>query len=158
MRYWLMKTEPDVFSYDDLLRSPKQTTAWEGVRNYQARNFMRDTMRVGDLALIYHSSCAEPGLVGTAKVVRTAVPDLTALDPQSPYYDPKSAQLGQSRWCLVEVQAFERFSEIVSLQRIKAHPDLASMLVVQRGQRLSIQPVSEQEWKILSGLVERLSV
>lgn len=158
MRYWLMKTEPDVFSFDDLLRSRNKTTAWEGVRNYQARNFMRDDMQIGDLALIYHSSCAEPGIIGIAKVVSQAVPDLTALEPKSPYFDPKSLKDGQSRWCVVEVQAYERFAQNISLRQIKAQPELASMLLVQRGQRLSIQPVTPTEWQALMGLARRLPV
>ena len=158
MRYWLMKTEPDVFSFEDLLRARKQTTAWEGVRNYQARNFMRDDMRRGHRVFIYHSSCAEPGIMGIAEVTTEAMPDLTALDPQSDYYDAKSAEVGASRWYVVEVTACERFQMPISLLQLKSTRGLEQMLLVRRGQRLSVQPVSAQEWAIICGLSPRLPV
>lgn len=152
MRYWLMKTEPDVFSFDDLVRARQQTTAWEGVRNYQARNFMRDEMRRGDRVFIYHSSCAEPGIIGIAEVVTEAISDQTALDPQSEYFDSKSAKDGQSRWCVVEVAARQRFAHPIRLTQLKTTKGLEAMLVVQRGQRLSIQPITPREWSIICGL------
>lgn len=147
--FWLMKTEPDTFSYDDLQNAPQRTSSWEGVRNYQARNFMRDLFKVGDQVLIYHSSCPEPGVVGIAAVVKGAHPDMTALDPKSLYFDEKSKAQGESRWCMVAVKASKRFKTLVSLAAIKANPDLASMLVIRRGMRLSIQPVTKREWDII---------
>lgn len=149
-RYWLMKCEPDAYTIEDLERDG--TTSWEGVRNYQARNFMRDDMKVGDQVFIYHSSCAEPGIVGTAEVVSEATPDDSALDPKSEYYDEKSAKDGRSRWCVVEVAARERFEGPVTLARLKETKGLEAMLVVRRGQRLSIQPVTAEEWKIVRKL------
>jgi predicted RNA-binding protein with PUA-like domain len=146
---WLMKTEPGTFSYDDLLKSPKKTTSWEGVRNYQARNFMRDDFKLGHQVFIYHSSCDEPGIIGIAAVVREAHPDLSALNPKSPYFDPKSEALGKSRWCMVDIQAVRRFKNPVSLAEIKAQKKLGDMLVIRRGMRLSIQPVAKKHWEII---------
>jgi predicted RNA-binding protein with PUA-like domain len=147
--HWLMKTEPDTFSFDDLVRSPRRTTSWEGVRNYQARNLMRDRMRVGDQVFIYHSSCEEPGIVGTAEVVRLAHPDLAALDPKSPYFDERSAAAGESRWWMVDVRATARFKRPVLLSAIRAEPKLAGMMVIKRGARLSVQPVAPAEWAVI---------
>lgn len=147
-----MKTEPDVFSYDDLERRPGQTEHWDGVRNYQARNFMRDQFRIGDQVLFYHSRTDSPGIVGIAEVVKEAYPDPSALDPKSPYFDPKSAALGQSRWVMVDVQAKKRLARAVTLEDMRREPRLAQMLVLQKGQRLSIQPVSEDEWDVISRL------
>lgn len=144
-----MKTEPDVFSFEDLVRAPKKTTAWEGVRNYQARNFMRDTFRVGDHVFVYHSNSDAPGIYGTAIVVRTGYPDHTALDKSSKYFDPKSALIGESRWVMVDIQAKERFGKPMLLTEIKAIKELAEMLVAKRGQRLSIQPVQKFEWDFI---------
>jgi predicted RNA-binding protein with PUA-like domain len=141
-RFWLLKTEPVTFSFDDLVAAPQRTSSWEGVRNYQARNLMRDEFRRGDQCFIYHSSCAEPGIIGLAEVVREAYPDHTALDPASPYFDEKSAQAGESRWCMVAVQAKARFAAPVYLSAMRTQPDLAGMMVLQRGARLSVQPVS----------------
>ncbi len=150
--YWLMKTEPDVFSYDDLELRPGQTEHWDGVRNYQARNFMRDQFRIGDQVLFYHSRTNSPGIVGIAEVVKEAYPDPSALDPNSSYFDPKSATLGQSRWVMVDVRAKKRFARAVTLEDMRREPRLAQMLVLQKGQRLSIQPVSEAEWDVISRL------
>lgn len=135
---WLMKSEPDVFSIDDLER--EGSTPWDGVRNYQARNYMRDMMAVGDLVLFYHSNTAPPGIVGVARVIREAYPDPTAFDETSEVFDPKSSPTAP-RWFLVDVGFVERWPRTVTLDELKADPALAEMLVVQRGQRLSIQPV-----------------
>lgn len=147
-----MKSEPDVFSFDDLTRRPKQTESWDGVRNFQARNFMRDQFRCGDKVLFYHSSTEIPGVYGLAEVVREAYPDPTALNAKSPYYDEKSAQDGVSRWVMVDVQAKERLREPVTLAMIRNTPALKDMLVLKKGQRLSIQPVTRQEWETICRL------
>ena len=147
MRYWLMKSEPDVFGVDDLAREPRKTTAWWGVRNYQARNFMRDDMRVGDLALFYHSSCPEPGIAGIMRISRRAYPDATQFDPASEYYDAKATR-DDPRWVNVDVTLVRR-TRLVSIQELRGHPELADMRVLQRGNRLSITPVSDAEWTFL---------
>ena len=143
-RYWLMKTEPDVFSWDDLER--KKIASWDGVRNYQARNFMRDEFKVGDKVLFYHSSCAEPGVAGIAEVVREAYPDPTALDQESEYFDEASRKAGASRWVMVDVSPVKRFPKLAGLADIRENVKLKSMALLQRGQRLSIQPVSADEF------------
>lgn len=147
MRYWLMKSEPGEVSIDDALAAPKQTVAWTGVRNYQARNFMRDAMQIGDGVLFYHSSCPEPGIAGLAEVVSTSYPDETQFDPKSPYYDPKATREAP-RWMLVDVRATKK-TRLVSLAELRAAPELADMQVLQRGNRLSITPVSPAEWKFI---------
>jgi predicted RNA-binding protein with PUA-like domain len=147
MNYWLMKSEPDVFSWDDLER--KRRASWDGVRNFQARNFMRDQFRLGDCVLFYHSSCAEPGIVGIAKVVKEAYPDPTALDPKSDYYDPASAKAGDSRWFMVDIEPVQRFKRLASLAEIRSNKGLQTMLLLRKGQRLSIQPVTEKEFKTI---------
>ena len=147
MRYWLMKSEPDVFGVEDLARAPRKTTAWWGVRNYQARNFMRDDMRVGDLALFYHSSCPEPGIAGIMRISRRAYPDATQFDPASEYYDAKATR-DDPRWVNVDVTLVRR-TRLVSIQELRGHPELADMRVLQRGNRLSITPVSDAEWTFL---------
>lgn len=144
--YWLLKTEPDTFSMDDLMRSPQQSTLWEGVRNYQARNFMRDDMRVSDLAFFYHSSCKVPGIIGTVTITKIGLPDLTACDPQSPYFDPK-ATLDNPRWWTVQVQFHTRFATPITLHDMKQQPALADMPLLQRGNRLSILPITSSQWK-----------
>jgi predicted RNA-binding protein with PUA-like domain len=150
MRYWLMKSEPDEVGIDDALAMPQQTIAWTGVRNYQARNFMRDAMRVGDGVLFYHSSCAVPGVAGLAEVASAPYPDDTQFDPSSKYYDPKSKR-ENPRWMLVNVRAMEK-TRLVPLAELRAHPDLSAMQLLQRGSRLSITPVTPEEWKIVVGL------
>jgi predicted RNA-binding protein with PUA-like domain len=150
MRYWLMKSEPDEVSIDDALAMPNRTVAWTGVRNYQARNFMRDAMQVGDGVLFYHSSCAVPGVAGLAEVASTPYPDDTQFDPSSKYYDPKSTR-ENPRWMLVDVRVTEK-TRLVPLAELRAHPDLTSMVLLQRGSRLSITPVTAEEWKIVAGL------
>lgn len=150
--YWLIKSEPDVFSLDDLKNAPQQTTAWEGVRNYQARNFMRDGMRAGDRVLYYHSNCTVPGVVGLAAVASSeAYPDPTQFDPSSRYHDPKSTR-ESPRWLLVDFRYLAHFAEPVSLQAIKEHPVLQHMKVAQRGMRLSVQPVSPEHFELVCRL------
>jgi predicted RNA-binding protein with PUA-like domain len=149
MRYWLMKSEPDECSIDDVLAAPGRVTPWTGVRNYQARNFMRDEMRVGDGVLFYHSSCAEPGIAGLAEVASQAYPDKTQFDPKSDYHDPKSHK-HNPRWFNVDVRA-RRKTRLLPLQELKAHKPLASMIVLRPGNRLSITPVTELEWKYITG-------
>ena len=150
-RYWLMKSEPDDCSIDDALAAPGQTVPWTGVRNYQARNFMRDDMQVGDGVLFYHSSCPAPGIAGVARVASTTRPDPTQFDPASPYYDPKSPP-DKPRWLLLNVQALRK-SRLVSLADLRAVPALADMRVLQRGNRLSITPVDEAEWQAIQSML-----
>lgn len=140
-----MKSEPDTFSIMDLKKAHQQTTSWEGVRNYQARNFMRDEFRVGDLAFFYHSSCPEPGIVGIMEVVKACHPDQTAWDKTSPYYDPKSTE-ALPRWYLVDVKLKEKFKSPITLAALKSNPKLCTMRLLQRGNRLSILPISKAEW------------
>ena len=144
MRHWLMKSEPDEFSILDLRQRGR--APWDGVRNYQARNFMRDDMRAGDLALFYHSSCAEPAAAGVARIAGAARPDPSAWDRKSPYFDPKSS-VDNPIWCLVEVAFAEMFPSPVTLVAMKADPALRGMLVARRGMRLSIQPVSAEHFQ-----------
>jgi predicted RNA-binding protein with PUA-like domain len=148
MRYWLMKSEPDEVSIDDLAAMPKRTVAWYGVRNYQARNFMRDQMQVGDLAFFYHSSCPEPGIAGIVKVTRAAYPDASQFDKKSPYYDAKAPRAAP-RWMNVDVTLVKK-TRLVSLAELRTRPDLATMRVLQPGNRLSITPVDPGEWTIIT--------
>jgi predicted RNA-binding protein with PUA-like domain len=148
-RYWLMKSEPDVFSIVDLKKA--RVTGWEGVRNYQARNFMRDEMKKGDLVFFYHSNGEPPGLAGLARVDGTAVPDPTQFDQKSEYYDATSPK-HEPRWMMVTVRFVEAFKELVPLAVLKADPALAGLALLQKGQRLSVQPVSEAHAKRLLAL------
>ena len=148
-RYWLMKSEPEECSVDDALAAPDSTVPWVGVRNYQARNFMRDQMRVGDGVLFYHSSCAEPGIVGLARVASDIRPDPTQFDPASPYFDGKS-KVDAPRWLLRDVQALKK-TRLIGLPELRATPALAEMVVLQRGSRLSITPVTEAHWRFIPG-------
>ena len=150
MKYWLMKSEPDECSIDDVLAAPGKKTPWSGVRNYQARNFMRDEMQVGDGVLFYHSSCLQPGVAGIARVASTTRPDPTQFDPASPYYDPKSSP-DQPRWLLLDVQALRK-TRLVPLARLRSVPALAGMRILQRGNRLSITPVDASEWDAVLAL------
>ena len=145
MNYWLMKSEPDVFSFEDLKARPKQTEPWDGVRNYQARNFMRDAMKVGDLILFYHSNTKPPGVAGIAEVASAPYPDPTAFDKQSKYYDSKSDR-HSPRWILVDVKFKADLKQFVSLESIKANPKLSEMRILQKGNRLSITPVTQAEF------------
>jgi predicted RNA-binding protein with PUA-like domain len=147
MNFWLMKSEPDEFSIDDLVAAPKQTTAWFGVRNYTARNFMRDDMRIGDGVLFYHSSCPEPGIAGLALVSSEAHPDKSQFDKKSPYYDAK-ADPASPRWMLVDVK-LDRKTRLMPLSEMREYPELAKMLTLRRGNRLSITPVTPAEWKFI---------
>jgi predicted RNA-binding protein with PUA-like domain len=151
-QYWLMKSEPTECSIDDLVRAPKQTVAWVGVRNYQARNFMRDAMQIGDGVLFYHSSCPEPGIAGIAEVVSPAYPDATQFDSKSPYHDAKST-LDTPRWMNVDVRLVRK-TPLLALQAMRDAPLLASMRVLQRGNRLSITPVTPGEWRSVLELLE----
>jgi len=153
MSYWLMKSEPDEFSIDDLVSAPKKTTPWFGVRNYLARNYMRDAMKVGDGVLFYHSSCPEPGIAGLAKVSSTPYPDETQFDPRGKYFDPKATREAP-RWMLVDVK-LERKTRLVTLAEMRAEKPLAKMVTLQRGNRLSITPVAPAEWKHVAKLLAR---
>lgn len=144
-----MKSEPDTYSWDDLENAPSRTGSWEGVRNYQARNFMRDEFRSGDQVFFYHSSCDEPAIVGLAEVIRESYPDHTAMDPKSQYFDEKSAKRGSNPWVMVDVKAKQRFAKPLTLSEIRKMPELKELLLLQRGQRLSIQPVQEIHAKII---------
>ena len=152
-QYWLMKSEPDECSIDDALAAPDQTVPWTGVRNYQARNFMRDAMRVGDGVLFYHSSCAEPGIVGIARVASGLRVDPTQFDPESPYFDPKSKP-DAPRWLLLDVQALRK-TRVLGLAELRSVSELADMRVLQRGNRLSITPVAAEEWRTLMVMLEQ---
>ena len=147
-QYWLFKSEPHVFSIDGLRDAPDSTTYWDGVRNYQARNFLRDQIKVGDKVLYYHSNCDEIGIVGTAEVVREGYPDHTALDPESHYHDPKASQ-EKPIWYMVDIKWQQKFKRTVTLQELKAEPALGEMKVVQRGQRLSVQPVDKNHFDLV---------
>lgn len=144
-RYWLLKSEPDCFSYDDLLASPRQTTHWSGVRNYQARNFMRDDMKKGDGVLFYYSSAAPAGIVGTAEIVREGYPDSTAWDPSNEHFDPKSSE-SNPIWYMVDVRAGEQFTQFLDLPGLRHIRALEHMELLRKGSRLSVQPVRADEW------------
>jgi predicted RNA-binding protein with PUA-like domain len=145
MHYWLMKSEPAEVSVDDALAAPKSTVPWTGVRNYQARNFMRDKMRIDDGVLFYHSSCAEPGIVGIGRVASTPYPDPTQFDPKSPYHDPTSKPEAP-RWMLVDVQVLRKTRNL-TLPALRADPQLQELLVLKKGNRLSITPVEPEHWR-----------
>ncbi len=144
-QYWLMKSEPDTFSIRDLARSPRRTTSWEGVRNYQARNFLR-AMKKGDGVLFYHSNADPPSVVGTARVVRTAYPDATAFQKRSQYYDPKSTP-SRPQWDMVDIQLVRQFQRPLALDVLRHEPRLRNMELLRKGSRLSVQPVRPDEWK-----------
>ncbi len=147
MRYWLMKSEPDETSIDDALAAKASSVPWTGVRNYQARNFMRDVMRPGDGVLFYHASCAEPGIAGLAEVNSTSYPDPTQFDRKSPYYDPKSTP-ENPRWLLVDIKATAK-TRLIGLPELREYPELSEMIILRRGNRLSITPVTTAEWKFI---------
>jgi predicted RNA-binding protein with PUA-like domain len=150
--FWLMKTEPDVFSFEDLVKAPNRTTHWEGVRNYQARNFMRDSFKKGDQVLIYHSNVDEPSVFGIATVVREGYPDGFALDPKSKYFDEDAKKKGASPWIMVDVKATHRFKTPVTRELLKKEPRAKTMMLLQKGSRLSVQPVSEEHFKLVVDL------
>ena len=147
MNYWLMKSEPEEVSVDDAIAAPKSTVAWTGVRNYQARNYMRDHMRIGDGVLFYHSSCEVPGIAGIAKVSSKPYPDASQFDPKSEYYDPKSKR-EEPRWMLVDVK-LDRRTRLMPLAEMREHEPLAKMATLRRGNRLSITPVTSAEWNYI---------
>ncbi|WP_319522298.1 EVE domain-containing protein [uncultured Desulfosarcina sp.] len=154
MNYWLMKSEPSVFGIDDLKSMPNRTEHWDGVRNYQARNMMRDTMKVGDSAFFYHSNCKVPGIVGLMEVVREGYPDHTAFEPGSKYFDEKSDP-NNPRWYMVDVKYLRHTKRVIPLTELKAHAALENMPLVRRGNRLSIMPVSKNEWQFILSLENR---
>jgi predicted RNA-binding protein with PUA-like domain len=151
MNYWLMKTDPTVFSFEDLKKRPHATDHWEGVRNYQARNYMKDEMKKGDMALIYHSNCAEPGVVGIAEITREAYPDFFSWDRKSRYFDPKSTP-ESPRWYMVDVAWKKSFRRTVTLKELRADPKLKDMKVLRKGQRLSVMPVTRSEFERVSAM------
>ena len=151
MKYWLMKSEPDECSIDDVLAAPGRITPWSGVRNYQARNFMRDEMSIGDGVLFYHSSCPEPGIAGIAEVASASYTDKTQFDRKSPYYDPNSSK-DKPRWVNVDVRALRK-TRLVPLAELRRHKALAGMRLLRPGNRLSITPVTENEWKYIAKLI-----
>jgi len=153
-RYWLLKADPESFSFDDLWNAPARSTHWDGVRNFQARNYMRDEMKKGDLAFFYHSGGSDPGIIGIVQIVREGYPDLTALDPKDPHYDPKS-KAGQSQWSMVDIQAIERLPRPVTLSEMRTNPELEGMPLLQKGNRLSVQKVGAAEWNAVLAAAKR---
>ena len=153
MGYWLMKSEPTCFSIDDLAQRPNKITHWDGVRNYQARNMMRDDMKKGDLAFFYHSSCNPPGFAGIVKIVKEAYPDNSAWHPESDHYDPKSTP-DKPLWYMVDVQLMKKFKSLLSLEELRAHPLLQDLLILRKGNRLSITPVTEEQWRVIQQLTD----
>ncbi|MFO1078921.1 MAG: EVE domain-containing protein [Planctomycetota bacterium] len=153
MRYWLMKTEPGTFGIDDLEKAPRRTSPWDGVRNYQARNMLRDDMKKGDLAFMYHSSCEVPGIVATMEVVREGYPDATAFDRRHAHYDPASKP-DAPRWYMVDVRLKKRLSRVITLEELRAHAarELAGLMILRPGNRLSITPVEAAHWKFILAL------
>jgi len=151
MNYWLMKSEPSEFSIDDLEKRPYQTEHWDGVRNYQARNMLRDQMKMGDLAFFYHSNCDTPGIVGIAKISREAYPDFTAFDADNNHYDP-SSKPDNPRWFMVDVQFVRKLKRTITLSELKDRPELEGLALIRRGNRLSIMPVAEAQWAFILSL------
>lgn len=150
-RYWLFKTEPTTFSFDDLWNAPRRTTFWDGVRNFQARNMLRDEIKEGDLVFVYHSSADPTGIVGIAEVARSGYPDKTAFDPKDPHYDPKS-KVDSPAWYMVDIRAVKALPRLITLDELRKAKGLEKMVLLQRGSRLSIQPVRPEEWEIISSL------
>jgi predicted RNA-binding protein with PUA-like domain len=153
MNYWLLKSEPSTFSIDDLAAAPGKRTCWDGVRNYQARNFMRDGMRRGDRAFFYHSSCPQPGIAGIVRVARAGYPDHTQFEPKSPYYDPDSDP-SEPRWYMVDVALQKKFKRVITLTELRKHAAdaLSGLALLSRGNRLSVMPVSEEHWQFICSL------
>lgn len=151
MKYWLVKSEPDAFSVDDLAKQPGKTEHWDGVRNYQARNFMRDEMKKGDQIFFYHSNCKEPGIVGIAKVIKEGYPDYTAFETNNKYYDPKSDPQNP-RWYMVDIKLIRKLKRTITLQELKQQQKLADMALLRKGNRLSVMPVVEKHWKYILNL------
>ncbi|WNB78017.1 EVE domain-containing protein [Methylomonas koyamae] len=151
MRYWLMKSEPETFGIDDLRARPQQTEHWDGVRNYQARNMMRDEMKTGDQIFFYHSNCDEPGIVGIAEVARESYPDFTAFDPDDKHFDPKSNP-DKPTWFMVDVKFVRKLSRTISLRELKTKSELGELALLRRGNRLSIMPVNADQWAFILAL------
>ncbi|MDP9178748.1 MAG: EVE domain-containing protein [Gemmatimonadota bacterium] len=151
-RYWLFKTEPSTFSFDDLWKAPARTAFWDGVRNFQARNMLRDQIGKGDLVFVYHSSSVPTGITGIAEVVRAGYPDHTAFDPDDPHYDPKS-QRDSPTWYMVDIRAVKALPRLITLDELRKVNGLETMVLLQKGSRLSIQPVSPEEWEIINSMV-----
>lgn len=151
LKYWLMKSEPSEFGIDDLERRPDRTEGWDGVRNYQARNMMRDEMQPGDGVLFYHSNCETPGIVGIARIVRAAYPDPTAFDPSNKHYDPKSDP-ASPRWYMVDVRLERKLARTISLAELKSCPRLDGFALLRRGNRLSVMPVEPDQWDFILSL------
>jgi predicted RNA-binding protein with PUA-like domain len=153
VKHWLMKSEPEVFGIDDLAKNPGKTTFWDGVRNYQARNFMRDQMQLGDRAFFYHSNCAEPGIAGIIKVVKAGYPDHTAFDRDDPHFDPDSDP-DKPRWYMVDVRLERKLKRTITLAELREHASgaLKGLALLQRGNRLSITPVSDEHWRFILDL------
>jgi predicted RNA-binding protein with PUA-like domain len=153
VKHWLMKSEPEVFGIDDLAKNPGKTTFWDGVRNYQARNFMRDQMQLGDRAFFYHSNCAEPGIAGIIKVVKAGYPDHTAFDRDDPHFDPDSDP-DKPRWYMVDVRLERKLQRTITLAELREHASgaLKGLALLQRGNRLSITPVSDEHWRFILDL------
>ena len=152
MRYWLFKSEPETFSIDDLRARRNQIEHWDGVRNYQARNMLRDEVKAGDQVLFYHSNCKPPGIVGVAEVVKEGYPDFTAWNPESSYYDPRSTK-EKPQWFMVDIKFVEKFPQIISLDDLKQNSKLHEMLILRKGNRLSVTPVTASEFKTILKMV-----
>lgn len=153
MQYWLFKSEPECFSIDDLKNRRNQTEHWDGVRNYQARNMLRDEVKEGDMVLFYHSNCNPPGIAGVATIAKAGYPDFTAFDPHSEHYDPKSKQ-DKPQWYMVDVKFVEKFPQLISLDDLKQNPALQDMLILRRGNRLSITPITKSEWTAIKNMAK----
>jgi len=155
MSYWLMKSEPNAFSIDALTESKNQTTHWDGVRNYQARNMLRDEMKVGDQVFFYHSNANPPGIVGTMKIVKEGYPDFTAFDPEDHHFDPKSNP-DNPRWYMVDVQLIKKFKSLISIDELRQYPELQEMMILRKGNRLSITPITPKEWRFILQLEDTM--
>ena len=153
-KYWLMKSEPECFSVDDLAAEKNKTTCWDGVRNYQARNFMRDDMKKGDKVLFYHSNSKPPGIAGVARVVKESYPDFTAFDPQDKHFDPKSKQ-ESPRWFMVDIKLEKKLKRLVSLDELRKVKSLEGMVLLQKGSRLSVQPVTKKQFETVCQQAEK---
>ena len=151
MRYWLMKSEPEAFSIDDLANRPNQTEHWDGVRNYQARNMLRDDMKIGDQVFFYHSNCQEPGIVGLAEIVKEGYADFTALEPEHKHFDPK-ASVDKPIWYMVDIKFVRKLKRTISLKALKQQTDLVDLALLRRGNRLSVMPVSLEQWQFILSL------
>lgn len=153
-QYWLMKTEPSEYSIQDLAKEPHKSTHWDGVRNYQARNFMRDKMKLGDLVLVYHSNAAPPGVAGIAEICQESYPDFTSWDKNNKHFDPKSTQ-ANPRWFMVDIQLKETFKHLIPLEHLRTVPALAKMELLRKGSRLSVQPVRKKEFDTISQIAAK---